>query len=237
MLSLGLLTSSASAVVTPVANDDVYSTDEEVALIVPAPGVLENDQPGIYNLLTAEFMSPPSWGVLSFARDGSFMYFPEKDFNGTDSFTYRVYDNGIMGSIATVTINVAGVNDVPVTQSDGTYIALPGVPLDVDAAGGVLANDSDPEGDPLTAAVLTGPAHGTLTLNPDGSFTYTASAFYRGADTFTYSASDGNGGESTNFATLSVEDGVDLHVGGSVEPAEVAPGDSASFLFTVWSQG
>ena len=55
----------------------------------------------------------------------------------------------------------------------------------------MLANDTDGDGNPLTAAVVTGPAHGTLALNANGSFTYTPTANYNGADSFTYRASDG----------------------------------------------
>ena len=56
---------------------------------------------------------------------------------------------------------------------------------------GVLANDTDVDGDALTASLVTQPAHGTLSLNADGSFTYTPDANYNGADTFTYAANDG----------------------------------------------
>ena len=53
---------------------------------------------------------------------------------------------------------------------------------------GVLGNDSDAEGDSLSAMVVTGPAHGSLTLNADGSLSYTPDANYHGADSFTYRA-------------------------------------------------
>ena len=59
------------------------------------------------------------------------------------------------------------------------------------AAAGVLANDTDADRDPLTAVVATRPAHGTLTLNANGSFTYTPAAGYVGTDSFTYMANDG----------------------------------------------
>ena len=55
----------------------------------------------------------------------------------------------------------------------------------------MLANDTDVDGNPLTAALVADPAHGTLTLNADGSFTYTPTANYNGPDTFTYRATDG----------------------------------------------
>src|SRR2546425_2590286 len=59
------------------------------------------------------------------------------------------------------------------------------------AAPGVLANDTDVDGDPLTAILVNGPAHGTLSLNSDGSFTYTPALNYNGPDSFTYKANDG----------------------------------------------
>ena len=59
-------------------------------------------------------------------------------------------------------------------------------------APGVLGNDVDLDGDPLTATLVSGPAHGTLTFNPDGSFVYTPDANYSGPDSFTYTVSDSN---------------------------------------------
>ena len=69
---------------------------------------------------------------------------------------------------------------------------------------GVLANDTDPDlGDRLTAALVTGPAHGALTLNPDGTFTYTPTANFIGTDTFTYVAND-SFLKSSNVATVTI---------------------------------
>lgn len=73
------------------------------------------------------------------------------------------------------------------------------------AAPGVLANDEDTDGDPLTAAVATSPANGSLTLAADGSFSYTPDPDWFGTDTFTYVASDGNGGSDTATVTLTVD--------------------------------
>ena len=67
---------------------------------------------------------------------------------------------------------------------------------------GVLANDTDADGNTLTAAVVSGPSHGTLTLNANGSFTYTPAAGYHGADSFTYKANDG--AADSNVATVSL---------------------------------
>jgi hypothetical protein len=78
-------------------------------------------------------------------------------------------------------------------------------PLTIPARG-VLANDSDPDGDPLTAVLVTGPAHGTLTLDADGSFNYTPAAGYSGPDSFTYRAGDGQ--LESGVATVRLTSGV-----------------------------
>ena len=69
----------------------------------------------------------------------------------------------------------------------------------------MLANDTDPEGKSLTAQLATGPSHGALTLNSDGSFTYTPVASYTGADSFTYVANDGEENSNTATAAITVQ--------------------------------
>jgi hypothetical protein len=69
---------------------------------------------------------------------------------------------------------------------------------------GVLSNDSDPDGDTITAQLATGPSNGTLTFNPDGSFSYTPNADYNGVDSFTYKASDGTAYSNVATATITV---------------------------------
>src|SRR5204863_151259 len=70
------------------------------------------------------------------------------------------------------------------------------------AATGVLANDTDIDGNPLTTVLATGPSNGTLTLNADGSFSYTPSANFNGSDSFTYRANDG--AANSNLATVTI---------------------------------
>src|SRR5204863_380897 len=103
--------------------------------------------------------------------DGSFSYMPALNFNGTDTFTYKASDGQAQSGVATVTITVTPVNDAPVAANDDNYTTPEDTQLTVSAPG-VLANDSDVDGDPLTAMLVTGPTHGTLTLNSDGSFSY-----------------------------------------------------------------
>ncbi len=89
----------------------------------------------------------------------------------------------------------------PVANSD-SFVAGSGAPLTV-AAPGVLANDAAGSG-PLTAVLSTAPAHGTLNLSANGSFTYTATNNYTGADSFTYQASDGVSNSSPATVAISV---------------------------------
>src|SRR5262249_60724928 len=89
------------------------------------------------------------------------------------------------------------VNDAPVAQNDTAATNE-----DTPASGNVLTNDSDVDGNSLSAVLVSGPTHGSLMLNADGSFTYTPSADYNGADSFTYKANDGTA--NSNVATVKI---------------------------------
>ena len=95
------------------------------------------------------------------------------------------------------------MNQAPVANND-TYSTAVNTTLTV-AAPGVLANDKDPDGDPITAVLVSQPADGTLTFNADGSFTYTPAAGFSGTDSFTYQASDGQ--LLSNVATVTINMG------------------------------
>ena len=176
----------------PEAVDDGYDADEDTPLDVAAPGVLNNDSDDEQDPLTAVLVNGPSFGSLVWDPDldGSFVYTPNDDFFGVDQFTYKANDGFFDSLPATVTINVAGSNDTPVAVDD-RYGAYKDEALSVAANEGVLANDSDPDRDNLTASLVQGPSDGTLTLNTDGSFTYTPNLGFGGSDHFTYQAYDG----------------------------------------------
>src|SRR2546426_6471611 len=82
------------------------------------------------------------------------------------------------------------MNHAPVAVND-SFETDEDTPLVVLAAQGVLANDTDVDGNSLTAVVVTGPGHGVLTLNANDSFTYTPAGNFNGSDSFTYKANDG----------------------------------------------
>jgi VCBS repeat-containing protein len=98
--------------------------------------------------------------------------------------------------------NVDVVNQPPVATND-SFTTNQDTPLTVSVGNGVLANDTDADNNPLTANVVTGPTHGTLSLNANGAFTYTPNANFNGTDSFTYYANDGTV-NSTNPATVTL---------------------------------
>src|SRR5215218_10021337 len=173
----------------PTAADDSYGTAEDTARTVNAPGVLANDSDPDGNPLSAVLVSGPTHGTLSLNADGGFTYTPAANYHGSDSFSYRASDGTLQSGPATVTLTVSAVNDAPTAAADA-YSTGEDTALTVEASG-VLANDTDPDGDALNAALVSGPTHGTLDLNANGAFTYTPIANYYGTDSFTYRASDG----------------------------------------------
>ena len=178
------------------ANDDSYTTPEDTPLNVSAPGVLTNDSyPDGLGTLTV--VDDVDHGTLTLNADGSFTYTPDTDYNGTDTFEYKLCDadTGAQApaecDTATVTLTVTPVDD-PVTANDDSYTTPEDTPLNVSAPG-VLTNDSYPDG-LGTLTVVDDVDHGTLTLNADGSFTYTPDTDYNGTDTFEYKLCDADTG-------------------------------------------
>ena len=141
-------------------------------------------------------------GAVTLNGDGSVTFTPTSDFTGTGTFTYTIYDGNGGSSTATVTITVDAVADAPVAVAD-TYTVAEDTTLSI-AASGVLGNDTDADGDTLTAAVVTTTANGTLTLNTNGSFSYVPNADFTGADTFTYKVNDGTADSNVVTVTINV---------------------------------
>ncbi len=179
----------------PIANGDAYTMNGNTTLTVPAPGVLGNDT-GTGPLSTS-LVSPTTHGALTLAADGSFTYIPTTGFAGTDSFSYKVF-NGAYSNVATATITVS----LPPVGTNDAYSVVAGTTLTVSAPG-VLGNDVSPAGKTLTAVLGTAPSAGTLTLNPNGSFTYAAPSV-AGPYSFTYTASDGTLSSGTVTVSLTV---------------------------------
>jgi VCBS repeat-containing protein len=133
-------------------------------------------------VLTAVGVNGPAHGTLALNADGSFTYTPEANFVGFDSFTYKASDGSLFSDVVTVTIKVNAVNHAPVANQD-SYTVNMETRLDV-AAAGILANDTDRDNNALTATLVSGVAHGTLSLSADGSFSYTPATNFIGTDSF-----------------------------------------------------
>jgi FtsP/CotA-like multicopper oxidase with cupredoxin domain len=167
---------------TVFAVNDTYPVPEDAAPYNSAFSVLNNDVGLAGSALSVS--TDVSHGALTLNGDGSFTYTPDADFSGTDTFSYVATLAG-ESYPANVMLNVSFVNDAPLANADGPYTNTVGTTVSVDAAHGVLGNDTDPDGDTLTAVLEGGTITG-LTLHDDGSFEYT------GAGTmFDYHATDG----------------------------------------------
>lgn len=179
-------TATVTVTVTPV-NDapaplgaTAFSTPEDT----PHSGSLPAGSDVDGDALTYSVVTPPSHGTVTVNPDGTYTYTPAPDYVGPDTFSYQVCDAGPLCASATATVTVTSVNDVP-TVGGTAFATAEDTPYS-----GTLPAGADADGDALTYSVTTGPAHGTLTIGPDGSFTYTPAPDYAGGDTFGFQACD-----------------------------------------------
>ena len=193
-----------------VANIDSAITSEDTPVTVD---VLFNDTNAVATSI--ELATQPTNGSTVVNATNDVTYTPNTDFNGSDSFSYTVRNvDGVVSNTAVVTVAVTPENDAPVGVDDSYNVTASTVLAD-----NVLTNDTDIDGDALSATVATSiGTFGTFALNADGSFTYTAGAT-AGSDSFTYTVSDG---VLTSTATVSID------VLDAVNEAPVAVDDYAS---------
>ena len=199
----GTAEATVNITITPVndasvANSDSYSTPEDTVLTGSAPGVLGNDTDVDGDTLSAVLAAGPTHGTLTLNANGSFVYTPNANYNGSDSFTYKANDGKADSSVATVSITVNAVNDAPMAVNDSAS-----TPEDTAIVIDVLANDTDVDGDALSLATVANPAHGTAAINA-GKIVYTPALNYNGTDSFTYTVSDGNGGTAEATVNITV---------------------------------
>jgi hypothetical protein len=183
--------STASPGAPPVAANDSYTTIEDGVLVVEEVenSVLSNDTDADNDTLSAVLVSGPANGMLRLSTDGTFTYTPNAYFNGIDSFRYKASDGVHESSEATVTITVTPVNYAPAAANDA--YSTPEDSLLIVGAPGVLGNDTDPDKDGLSTVLVSQAVNGTVTLNANGSFSYSPNPGFVGIDSFAYRASDG----------------------------------------------
>ncbi len=176
---------SCGPVTIPVTNTPPVAVDDNFGADYAGRNVLANDNDTDGDPITASLVTGPQNGSLSLNQDGTFVYVPNEGFFGTDSFTYRAGDFESLSNVATVTLLVPEPpNNAPVATDDdfGTDFA----------SANVLSNDSDPDGDALSAVLEQAPANGTLSLNADGTFSYSPAPGFVGEVIFSYRAADGD---------------------------------------------
>jgi len=151
--------------------------------------------------LSAKVTAPPLHGNLTLSTNGNYTYTPYATFTGTDSFTYLVTDTFGQTSAGTVTITVGPKLQAAPTAADYSEQTTANTALVVSATQGVLSLDT---GDTIAVTSSTQPSHGSVTVNPDGSYTYTPSTDFVGTDHFGYTITDAEHRTATGTVTVTV---------------------------------
>ena len=168
-----------------------------------AGGVLANDS-GDADLM-AELLTGATNGSVVLAEDGTFIYTPDADFFGDDSFTYRSVDGSGSSPAATVSLVVTPVNDAPVAIAH-SYSVAEDETLSVGAANGLLQGATDIDSGAVDFVAVSGDdaSSGTLIVNPNGAFSYTPNQNFNGVETFSFSVSDGANVSDPRIVTITV---------------------------------
>ncbi|HEV2889153.1 MAG TPA: Ig-like domain-containing protein [Frankiaceae bacterium] len=211
------VTATATVTVTPVndAPGPLAGTSFTTAEDTPHDGTLPAATDPDGDALTYSAGTQPAHGSVTVDAGGSYTYTPDPDYSGPDSFTYRACDAAPLCSTATATVTVTPVNDAPGALAGTTFSTPEDTPHD-----GTLPTTTDPDGDALTYSAATQPAHGSVTVNADGTYTYTPDPDYAGPDSFTYQVCDAAPLCSTATATV------------TVTPVNDSPGPLAGTAFT-----
>jgi VCBS repeat-containing protein len=213
----------------PVAADQNVTATEGVTL---AGAVHATDADG--QTLTFALVTGSAHGLLVFNADGTFTYTPARQptlgFVATDTFTFRANDGYADSADAKVSFALTAVNDAPVVGAADLTVAEGG------AVGGALTA-TDVDGDALTFALVTGPAHGSVTVNADGTFSYTAArqptAGFAATDSFTVLANDGLANSAARTVNVTLTPVNDAPVLAPVPSLTVLEGATAGGTLTV----
>ena len=186
---------SSASNAPPAAESRNITTEEDTPVSITLTG---SDPDG--DSLSYRIVAKPSHGSLQ-ENEPNLIYVPRKNFNGSDSFTFKVGDGTSESSAAAVSIMVAAINDPPVANDDNakTREDTPIIMIDV------LANDTDVDNDQLFVFGVTQGKNGSVTISTNNMLTYAAKADFFGTDSFNYTISDGKGGTDTATVELTVE--------------------------------
>lgn len=186
----------------PVASNVNITTDEDL-VVNGNMNAIDGDTPVLTYEIDMTSVTPQSGSVtLDDPTTGAFTYTPAPNFNGITTFTYTATDGVSVSNTATVTINVAAIDDEPIVIDD-SYVT------DEDTAITSVINTGengvDVDGETLTFSVVSAPTNGTLVLEESGNFTYTPAGNYTGTDSFTYEILDGNTTGLNQTGTINIQ--------------------------------
>ncbi len=194
----------------PIARDDNFVGNQDIVI---TGNVMDDNGNGIdfdpegdpLNVVAETIFT--AHGTVVLQSNGDFTYTPDSGYFGPDGFSYTLEDDqgGDDTGDVSITLNEVTVNTSPVAVDD-SFIG----DQDIQITGNVLADnghgvDFDPDLDPLNivAAIIT-TAHGSVSLQSNGSFVYTPDAGYFGDDSFAYTVQDGLGGEDVGNVSLTL---------------------------------
>uniref|UniRef100_UPI00384B8412 DUF4082 domain-containing protein n=1 Tax=Bradyrhizobium daqingense TaxID=993502 RepID=UPI00384B8412 len=202
-----VFTPSSGSNQPPVANNDSgYTTTQNTALAIAGAALLANDTDPNGGTLTITGVSGAVNGSASFnSQTNTVTFTPSSGYTGAASFSYAIADGqgGTATATVSLTVNTA-TNQPPVANNDSGYSTTRDTALTI-AASALLANDTDPNGDPLTITGVSAGVNGTVSFNAQTNrVTFTPTTGYTGAASFSYAISDGRGGTSTATASLTV---------------------------------
>lgn len=182
----------------PAANPDTATTAEDTPVTID---VLANDTDPNGDPLTVSGTPTARNGTVTVNPDGTLTYRPNPDFNGTDTITYTVTDPAGNTATSTVTVTVTPLNDAPEANPDSSVTAL-----NTPVTFAVLDNDLDVDGDTLAISGTPTSADGTVTVNADGTLTFTPNPGFTGLATVNYSIVDEEGLTDSTTWTITVGD-------------------------------
>jgi VCBS repeat-containing protein len=218
----------------PVAQSGSASGNEDNAIAGAATASDVDNDPLAFALVGVN--GGAAHGTVSLNTNGTFIYTPAANFNGTDSFKFNATDNhAATSNTASIAITVNAVNDAPVAangSASGNEDAV--------IAGTVpVASDVDNTPAQITYALVGangGAAHGSVSLNANGGFTYTPAPNFNGTDSFSYRASDGSANSNTAAIALTVnpvDDAPVITSNGGGDTASVSIPENTTAVTTV----
>ena len=191
-LTIDVLTSNTD----PTVVSSTFTIDEDEILSSSLLEFVTDAEGGIFTFTTLE---APAQGNIQWLGNGHFNFTPAPNFNGNDSFTYRVCDNGLLCAEATVSITIQPVNDAPISSAI-TYVAYE----DATSSENIGEYDFDIENEAISYQLISTPSHGIAVLNEDGVLEYTPNANYNGTDSISYQVCDASGACSLSVLEILV---------------------------------